>query len=82
MSALAWQQEAPLLKHQPGSVCNWEHDLVWPSIHPSLHPSSQVTTWCGAGGMDIVTRVTRRSESLPADDRIETSEYIQQVSAR
>lgn len=33
------------------------------------------------GGLDITTRVTRRSETSAAPDRLDTSEYFQQVQA-
>ena len=32
-----------------------------------------------AGGTSVITRVTKRSEAKPAADRIDTSEYFQQV---
>ena len=32
-----------------------------------------------AGGLNILTRVTKRSEATPADHRLDTSEYFEQV---
>ncbi len=32
-----------------------------------------------AGGLDVVTRVTRRSEAQLPENRLDTSEYFEQV---
>lgn len=34
-----------------------------------------------AGGLDVVTRVTRRSEAQLPENRLDTSEYFEQVGA-
>ena len=36
-------------------------------------------TRVGAGGADVNTRVTRRSTATPGADRLDTSEYFEQV---
>jgi hypothetical protein len=47
-----------------------------------LEGHRNVKRWfCNPGGLDITTRVTRRSETSAAPDRLDTSEYFQQVQA-
>ena len=48
-------------------------DIAWSAADPNLLSMTL------PGGLDVTTRVTRRSENESPPDRLDTSEYFQQV---
>ena len=50
-------------------------DINWNYSDPN------VLTMTLPGGLDVTTRVTRRSENDTPPDRLDTSEYFQQVTS-
>ena len=50
-------------------------DISWNYTDPN------VLSMTLPGGLDVTTRVTRRSENDLPPDRLDTSEYFQQVTA-
>ena len=51
-------------------------DIAWSAADPNLLSMTL------PGGLDVTTRVTRRSENESPPDRLDTSEYFQQVGPR
>jgi len=52
---------------------------AWPAV-AAAHVRELRRAWCGAGGLGIRTRVTRRSQAQPADPgRLDTSEFFEQA---
>ena len=73
---LSLQQLGTLLLTVLGcSVCMHDVDLL-----PPQHAPMRCMGAC-SGGLDIVTRVTRRSELQQPPDRLDTSEYFEQARA-
>lgn len=65
-----------LLDYYLGHGRMQKDDLNWNYNDPNL------LTMTLPGGLDITTRVTRRSENEAPPDRLDTSEYFQQVPAQ
>lgn len=64
---------ASMLEMYYGDTVNFDRRIDWNPADPN------VLTLSMPGGMNVRTRVTRRSEEFPMDDRIETSEYVESV---
>ena len=67
-------------------ACDQDKDMLQASVGLShvltLRPridGRSVVTCVGIGGLDILTRVTRRSETQQPPDRLDTSEYFEQA---
>ena len=64
-----------LLDYYLGQGRMQKDDISWNYSDPN------VLTMTLPGGLDVTTRVTRRSENTLPPDRLDTSEYFQQVPA-
>ena len=62
-----------LLDHYLGHGKMSNGDIAWNASDPNLLSMTL------PGGLDVTTRVTRRSENESPPDRLDTSEYFQQV---
>ena len=65
-----------LLDHYLGHGRMSNSDIAWSAADPNLLSMTL------PGGLDVTTRVTRRSENESPPDRLDTSEYFQQVGLR
>ena len=62
-----------LLDHYLGHGKMSNSDIAWSAADPNLLSMTL------PGGLDVTTRVTRRSKNESPPDRLDTSEYFQQV---
>lgn len=56
-----------------GKTINFSERIQWNPTDPNVLELAMPK------GLSIRTRITRRSEEMPAPSRIETSEYVEQV---